>query len=471
MSFSLAIVGRPNVGKSTLFNRIAGKKMAIVNDQPGITRDWREAEGYLMGDALRIIDTAGLEESFDDSIQGRMRRQTEAALNEADVILFLIDGRAGLTPLDEHFASWLRKQGKPVILGVNKCENEKASQAALAEAYGLGFGDPVPLSAEHGDGMDLLHEVLKPHMSEPVTEETEETEQSAESDDIDAIEGDENYDFASDGDAGSDTSLKIAIVGRPNVGKSTLLNAIVGSERVMTGPEAGITRDAIAVQWEFEGRSFRLVDTAGLRKKAKVVDDVERMAGGDTLRAIRLAHVVILVIDSTVMLEKQDLSIAQHVVEEGRALVIAANKWDLIDNAEEALEQLNDRLTSSLAQVKNVPVITLSAQTRKNVDKVLDTVLRTHEVWNCRVPTGKLNRWVAGMESRNPAPLVEGRPNRLKYIAQIKTRPPTFALWVSQAGNLPDIYSRYIVNGLRKDFDIPGVPIRLLVRSSKNPYK
>lgn len=468
--FTLAIVGRPNVGKSTLFNRLAGKKLAIVNDQPGITRDWREAEGSLMGHPMRILDTAGLEEAFDNTIPGRMRRQTEAALKHADVVLFLIDGRAGLMPMDEHFANWLRKQGKPVILGVNKCESEKATQAAMGEAHRLGFGDPVPLSAEHGEGLNLLYDVLKPYMGE--AEDTDEKEDSRNETgiDFDAIEGREDYDFTEDEQEELEKSLKIAIVGRPNVGKSTLLNSIIGSERVMTGPEAGITRDAIAVQWEYQGRPFRLVDTAGLRKKAKVVDEVERMATEDTMRAVRLAHVVLLVIDSTVMMEKQDLTIAQHVIEEGRALVIVANKWDQVDDGRKALQQLRDRLAMSLAQVKNVPVITVSALTRKNVDKVLDMVLRTYDVWNMRVPTGKLNRWLAAMESRNPAPLVEGRANRLKYITQIKARPPTFVLWVSQSGDMPDIYTRYIVNGLRYDFNMPGVPIRLLVRSSKNPY-
>lgn len=479
--FTLAIVGRPNVGKSTLYNRLAGKKLAIVNDQPGITRDWREAEAQLGGDAFRIIDTAGLEESFDDSLQGRMRKQTESALKQADAVLFLIDGRAGLTPLDEHFAGWLRKQRKPVILGVNKCENEKASQAAMAEAYKLGFGDPVPLSAEHGEGLELLHDVLKPHFppSQPSPHGEGEDDYGRRDDHsennsftLDSLEGREDYDFAAEDDGVKDIekSLKIAITGRPNVGKSTLLNSIIGSERVMTGPEAGTTRDAIAVQWDYQGRPFRLVDTAGLRKKAKVVDDVERMAAEDTIRAIRLAHVVLLVIDATAPLEKQDLTIAQHVIEEGRALVIVANKWDKIDDGRKALQELRDRLSMSLAQVKDVPVITVSALTGKNVDKVLDMVLRTYDVWNMRVPTGKLNRWLAAMESRNPAPLVEGRANRLKYITQIKTRPPTFVLWVSQSGEMPDMYTRYIVNGLRYDFNIPGVPIRLIVRSSKNPY-
>lgn len=469
--FTLAIIGRPNVGKSTLFNRLAGKKLAIVNDTPGITRDWREAEGSLFGNQLRIIDTAGLEESFDDSIEGRMRRQTEAAMAEADAALFLIDGRAGIMPLDEHFARWLRKQKIPVVLGINKCENEKAAQAAIGESYALGLGEPVILSAEHGIGMDLLHDALKDLFPDKRKQGGEEEGVEDILPDLDAIEGDENYDFAADApEEPEENPIKIAIAGRPNVGKSTLLNALLGSERVMTGPEAGITRDAIAVRWEYKGRPFRLADTAGLRKKAKVVDEIERMSTEDTLRAIRLAQVVILVVDAAVMLEKQDLTIAQHVMEEGRALVIAVNKWDMVEDAKEALQKLRDRLDMSLAQARGVPVVTLSALTGKNVTKIMDAALRAYETWNKRVPTGKMNRWLGMMESRNPAPMVNGRPNRLKYITQVKSRPPTFALWVSQAGDMDDSYKRYLINGLRDDFDLPGVPVRLLVRASRNPY-
>ncbi len=468
--FTLALVGRPNVGKSTLFNRLAGKKLAIVNDLPGLTRDWREAEGSLYGQTFRILDTAGLEESFDDSIQGRMRRQTESALKEADAVLFLIDGRAGLTPLDRHFANWLRKQGKPIIVGINKCENEKAAAVAIAESHALGFGDPVILSAEHGIGMDDLHSALEPHLpEEPDAEDDEDGESGAFADaNIDALEGDENHALADTLD--EEKPIKLAIVGRPNSGKSTLLNALVGSERVMTGPEAGTTRDAIAVKWEHKGRKFRLVDTAGLRRKAKIVDPIERMATEDSLRAIRLAQVVVLVIDATLGIEKQDLSIARHVVEEGRALIIAINKWDAVENKKEALEELRYKLEWSLAQAPDAPMITLSALHGKNTGQIMDEALRLFTTWNARVATGKMNRWLAMMESRNPAPMVNGRANRLKYITQVNTRPPTFGLWVSQAGDLPDAYKRYIINGLREDFDIAGVPIRLMVRASKNPY-
>lgn len=468
--FTLAILGRPNVGKSTLFNRLAGKKLAIVDDRPGVTRDWRETEGHLFDQSFRIIDTAGLEETFDDSIQGRMRKQTEAALKQADVVLFVVDGRSGLTPMDAHFAGWLRRQKMPVILAVNKSENEKAVQSAVAEAYSLGLGEPILISSAHGTGLEELYHALMPFF--PPEEEAPEEDDSKDhlsDDELDAIEGLEDFEFAQE-EEDPETSLKIAIVGRPNVGKSTLLNTIVEDERVMTGPEAGLTRDAIAVDWSYKDRAFRLVDTAGLRKKAKVVDVIEKMAVEDSMRAIRLAQVVILVLDAANPIESQDLQIAQHVAEEGRALVIALNKWDSVSDKSELLDETKYRLGKGLAQLKDVSFVPISAMNGKNIGKLLDTVLDTYAIWNTRVTTGGLNRWLSAMESQNPPPLVQGRPNRLKYITQIKTRPPTFALWVSRAGDFPDSYKRYIVNGLRRDFDIPGVPIRLLVRASKNPF-
>lgn len=466
---TLAIVGRPNVGKSTLFNRIAGKQLAITDDTPGVTRDWREADGHLFDQSLRIIDTAGLEERFDESIQGRMRQQTEAALERADAILFVIDGREGVTPIDEHFADFLRKQKKPVILGVNKCENERATQSGVAESYGLGFGDPVSLSAAHGDGMEDLYHALSPFFPDDEDETEEETQEENEFKNLDDIEGDESFEFQQEEDD-PEKPLKIAIVGRPNVGKSTLLNAIVEDQRVMTGPEAGITRDAIAVDWTFQDRMFKLVDTAGIRRKAKVQNAIEKMSVEDSMRAIRLAQIVILVLDGNAIFEKQDLQIAEHVIDEGRALVVAVNKWDSVKDKDKAIETLEDKLEYSLAQIKDVPFVHLSALHGKNVDKVLKAALKTYEMWNKRIKTGGLNRWLAAMESKNPAPLVQGRQNRVKYITQIKTRPPTFALWVSRPKELPQSYRRYITNGLRRDFDIPGVPIRLLVRASKNPY-
>ncbi|MFP4313033.1 MAG: ribosome biogenesis GTPase Der [Alphaproteobacteria bacterium] len=465
----IAIVGRPNVGKSTLFNRLAGKHLAIVDDTPGVTRDWRDSDGHLFDQSFRIIDTAGLEESFDDSIFGRMRKQTESGLKQADVVLFMVDGRSGITPLDEHFADWLRKQKQPVILVVNKAENDKAVMNAMAEAYSLGLGEPVSISSAHGTGMEDLYHALIPYFDE--SEEDKETEdfERVDLEALDELEGMEEFQFQQEEDD-PEKPIKIAIVGRPNVGKSTLLNAIVQDERVMTGPEAGITRDAVAVDWEYEGRPFRLVDTAGMRRKSKVVDNIEKLSVEDAMRAVRLAQVAVLVIDANTPFDRQDLHIAGHILDEGRALVIAVNKWDTIKEKTELLDELKYKLETSLAQAKDIRFTTISALNGRNINRLLNNVLDTYKFWNARTPTGKLNRWLAGMESQNPAPLVGGRQNRLKYITQIKTRPPTFALWVSQPKELPQSYRRFLINGLRRDFDIQSVPIRLLVRTSKNPY-
>lgn len=467
----LAIIGRPNVGKSTLFNKLAGKHLAIVDDTPGVTRDWRESGATLFGHNFIVIDTAGLEESFDDSIQGRMRKQTEAALAEATALLFVIDGRTGVTPPDEHFAAFLRKQKKPVILVVNKCENPKSTQAAIGEAYALGFGEPIALSAAHSVGFDDLFESLRPWLEDDEEEESAENNDSFDFDgDLDDLEGRDDFEFEQE-DLDPEKPIKIAIVGRPNVGKSTLLNAIVKQERVMTGPEAGITRDAIAVDWTYDDRPFRLVDTAGMRRKSKVQNTIERLSVEDTLRAIRLAQIVILVLDANAALEKQDLQIADHILSEGRAMIVAVNKWDAVENKAEMQQEIIYKLETSLAQTRELPFVTLSAIRGKNIERLLDTALTTYETWNKRIKTSGLNRWIARMESHSPPPLVGGRPNRLKYITQIKTRPPTFALWVSKPQDLPETYKRYIINGLRKDYDIPGVPIRLLLRASKNPFK
>lgn len=461
---TVAIIGRPNVGKSTLFNRLVGKRLAIVDDTPGVTRDWRAADARLAGIELTVVDTAGLEEAFDQSLEARMRRQTEMAIERADVALFLIDARAGVTPLDRHFAQWLRKQKTPVILLANKCEG-KASQPGLIEAFELGMGEPVPLSAEHGEGLADLVDALGPHI--PADEAVEADDEAGEAEPAAAMPSGED----AAAEEAPPKTLQLAIVGRPNVGKSTLLNSLVGEERVLTGPEAGMTRDAIAVEWTWKDQPMRLVDTAGLRRRARVESKLEKLAVADTLRVIRLAHVVVLVLDIDGILDKQDLTIARMVVEEGRALVIAINKWDAVENKAEALQQLRDRLETSLPQVRGVPTVTISALRRQKLDALLDAVMETYRIWNRRVPTSQLNRWLRGMMETHPPPLVEGRRVKVRYMTQVKGRPPTFALFSNNPGELPEHYTRYLVNGLREAFDLPGVPIRFLLRkASRNPY-
>ncbi|HYD18765.1 MAG TPA: ribosome biogenesis GTPase Der [Patescibacteria group bacterium] len=473
MTFTVAIIGRPNVGKSTLFNRLVGKRLALVHDTPGLTRDWRMADAELMGLKFKAIDTAGLEESFDDSIQGRMRQQTERALEKADFALLVVDARTGLTPMDKHFATWLRRQKIKSALVVNKCESSKAIEG-MYEAYELGFGDPIPISAEHGQGMEDLYQLLRPLVEANMPPEPETTEEE----DIEKYfqkyqEGSEiGFGDEEAQEEDPEIPIKVAIVGRPNVGKSTFMNAILGEERSMTGPEAGITRDAVHVDWHFRGRKMRLVDTAGMRKKARVQNIIEHMSVQDTLRQIRLAHVVIFMIEANTEFEKQDLTIANHVIEEGRALVVVANKWDAVENKNEKLEELEHQLDKQMAQVRDVPLVTISALNGgKRIEGVLQTVLDTYALWNKRLPTNKLNRWLRGMESQNPAPLIQGRQNRLRYMTQIKARPPTFALWMSNPEGYPEAHERFIVNGLRRDFDLPSVPVRIVLKQSKNPYK
>ncbi|HZQ01055.1 MAG TPA: ribosome biogenesis GTPase Der [Reyranella sp.] len=451
----VAIVGRPNVGKSTLFNRLVGRRRAIVDDTPGVTRDVREAPAQLGDLAFTLLDTAGWETAGGEALEARMRRFTERAIDTADVVLFLIDARAGILPLDEAFAGWLRKRSAKVIVVANKCEG-RAGQTGLGEAHALGLGEPIPVSAEHGEGLSDLHSALARHI-EPIEEEEEEDE----------VEGEE-------ADVVPDRPLLLAIVGRPNVGKSTLLNRLVGEERVLTGPEAGITRDAIRVEWEWKGRKIRLVDTAGMRRKSKIEARLEAASVADTLDAIRLADVAIVVLDATQMAEKQDLAVAGWVIEEGRALVIAVNKTDLLADdrsaASKAWRKLGDRLEASFAQVKDVPIVGLSALGGRGVDKLMPAVFKTYDVWNKRIKTPKLNRWLREMETLHPPPLAKGRRIRLRFITQIKIRPPTFVMSVSQPEELGDDYLRFLVNRLRDDFAMPGVPIRFTLRKPKNPF-
>jgi GTP-binding protein len=443
MSFTVAIVGRPNVGKSTLFNRLVGQRIALVDDTPGVTRDRREGEGRLADLRFKTIDTAGLEDERGPGLAARMRRQTEQALVEADVALFLIDARAGVTPLDAHFAQWLRRGATPVLLVANKSEG-KAGDAGAIEAFALGFGAPIALSAEHGEGLGELYEALRPY-----------AEKAAEA----------------PAAAAAEKPLQLAIVGRPNVGKSTLANRLLGAERLLTGPEAGITRDAIAVDWAWEGRRVRLVDTAGLRRKAHVEEKLEKLSTADTLRAIRFAEVVVLVLDAAQGLEKQDLAIARMVEDEGRALVLAASKWDAVEDKPAALKRIGDRIDASLAQLQGVTLVPVSGLTGQGLGKLMEAVFRVHALWNKRLPTPRLNDWLAAVQERHPPPLVAGRRLKLRYMTQANIRPPTFALFTSKPSELPDSYRRYLVNLLRQDFDLPGVPIRMMLRKTgKNPY-
>ncbi len=462
MSFTVAIVGRPNVGKSTLFNRLVGRRAALVDDRPGVTRDRKVGRAQLGGLVFDVIDTAGLEEAFDDSLEARMRRQTERALEEADLVLMMIDARAGVTPIDEHFADWLRRRGRPVILLANKAEG-RASQAALGEAWSLGLGEPIAVSAAHGEGMAELAAALAPHAARAA-----EMEVTPEPDD--EMPEEEGEGDTVDPEIDPKRPIQLAIIGRPNVGKSTLMNALLGEERVLTGPEAGITRDAIAVTWRYGDQAYRLVDTAGLRRRSRIEDRVETMAAGDTLETVRLAQVCVLVLDAEAILEKQDLTIARHVTEEGRALVLAVNKWDLVERHGDALGRLRDRIETSLPQVRGVATVTLSALKGRGLDRLMQAVEESYRVWNRRVRTGPLNRWLRGMVEAHPPPLVRGRRIKIRYMTQVKARPPTFTLFVNLAEEFPDAYQRYLVNGLRETFGLKGTPIRLLLRQPDNPF-
>ncbi len=463
MSLKIAIIGRPNVGKSTLFNRLVGRKVAIVHDKPGVTRDRREAPAKLRNMNLLIIDTAGYEYAKEDSIEKRMWEQTKKAINDADVCLFLYDARDGLQPYDEHFAQLLRQMHKPVILLANKCEG-KVFEDGLGEAYKLGFGQPIPFSAEHNLGMLDLYDALLPHY--------EKIKEKQASQDLSAPlnQNDDGMEEISE-EAWKKRTIQLAIVGRPNVGKSTLVNALLKDDRMLTGPEAGVTRDAISNAWEYQGRKINLVDTAGLRKQARIADSLEKMSAASTKRAAFLAQVVVLVLDADAVLDKQDLTIARQVLDEGRALVIAVNKWD-IANRKQALEQLNYKLKTSLAQAEGVPTVTVSALKSEGLDKLMRAVFKVYDRWNIRIPTAPLNKWFADVLDSNPPPL--GKNNRrikLRYITQAKTRPPAFFIFSSNPEGLPDAYLRYLINNLRETFDMGGIPIRITVRKGNNPYQ
>ncbi|CAM3259843.1 GTP-binding protein [Paracoccus aminovorans] len=467
MSFTLAIVGRPNVGKSTLFNRLVGKRLALVDDQPGVTRDLREGQGRLGDLRFIVVDSAGLEMAEDDSLQGRMRRLTERAVDEADVCLFVIDARAGVTAADEYFADILRKRAKHVILAANKAEG-RAGESGAIEAYALGLGEPLRLSAEHGEGMDDLYRALLP-LAEAF--EAANVQQAPETD----------IDLPEDGDEKDDESwrpsaakpLQIAVIGRPNAGKSTLINKILGEDRLLTGPEAGITRDSISVGADFMGTPVRIFDTAGMRKKARVTDKVEKLSVADGLRAVRFAEVVVVLLDVGIPFEQQDLRIADFAETEGRAVVIAANKWDLEEDKPQKLNELREAFERLLPQLKGAPLVTVSARTGKGLDRLHNAILKAHEVWNRRIPTARLNQWLGAMTEAHPPPAPGGRRIRLRYMTQVKTRPPAFVVMATHTDKLPDSYQRYLINGLRADFDMPGTPIRLTFRDqgTKNPYR
>jgi len=472
MGLTIAIIGRPNVGKSTLFNRLVGQKLALVDDTPGVTRDRRQHPASLQDLQFSVIDTAGLEEADSASLAGRMRAQTEQAIHQADLVLFVIDARAGLLPSDREFAHFLRKLGKKVVLIANKAEG-KAAQAGLDEAWELGFGMPCAFSAEHGLGLSDLRDAIIAAVGEKQAF-SHMQEEEVEFELIEASIGDdlEDEDEDDEEEAPYDVSkpLKIAIVGRPNVGKSTLINKMIGEERLLTGPEAGITRDSIALDWRWGEREIALHDTAGLRRKARVQEKLEKLSVGETLRAIRFAEVVVIVFDALQPFERQDLQIADLVIREGRAPIIAFNKWDLVEDRQETLERLHEACTRLLPQVRGLRAVPVSAATGQGIERLMENIELVHRIWNRRVPTARLNRWLAEVVAQHPPPSVSGRRLKLKYMTQIKTRPPGFVLACSRPEALPQSYLRYLINGLRTYFDMPSVPVRLSLRSSDNPF-
>jgi GTP-binding protein len=468
MPFTLAIVGRPNVGKSTLFNRLVGRRLALVDDQPGVTRDLREGDARLMDLRFTVIDTAGLEDVTDDSLQGRMRRLTERAVGMADISLFVIDGRAGVTATDRTFAEILRKKGGRVILAVNKAEGSAGDAGAL-DAWSLGLGEPVRISAEHGEGMEDLYHLLRPLAAEFAPRAAEE----APAVDVDVPEDSEDEGDAATWAPTAKKPLQIAVIGRPNAGKSTLINAIIGEDRMLTGPEAGITRDAISVRADWMGTPIRIFDTAGMRKRARVTEKLEKLSVADGLRAVRFAEVVVVLLDAQIPFEVQDLRIADFAETEGRAVVVAVNKWDLEDDKQKKLAELKEMFDRLLPQLRGAPLVTVSAKTGRGLDRLHDAIRSAHDVWNARVPTARLNSWLGAMTEAHPPPAPGGHRIKLRYMTQVKTRPPGFVVMCSHPDLMPDSYRRYLVNGLRDHFAMPGTPIRLTMRGQgdRNPFK
>ncbi|QBX33718.1 ribosome biogenesis GTPase Der [Paracoccus liaowanqingii] len=470
MTFTLAIVGRPNVGKSTLFNRLVGKKLALVDDQPGVTRDLREGAGRLGDLRFIVIDSAGLEMAEDDSLQGRMRRLTERAVDEADICLFVVDARLGITAADEYFAEILRRRAKHVIVAANKSEG-RAGEAGAMEAYALGLGEPLRISAEHGEGMDDLYRVLMPLADQIEADRPAPIEAVT---DLDISEAEaESGEGAEDWRPTEARPLQLAVIGRPNAGKSTLINKILGQDRLLTGPEAGITRDSISVTTEFMGTHMRIFDTAGMRKRARVTEKLEKLSVADGLRAVRFAEVVVVLLDVEIPFETQDLRIADFAETEGRAVVIAVNKWDTEDDKSHKLNEMRASFEKLLPQLRGAPLVTVSAKTGKGLDRLHNAVIKAHEVWNRRVPTARLNQWLGAMTESHPPPAPGGRRIRLRYMTQVKTRPPAFIVKSTHTDQIPTSYQRYLINGLRADFDMPGTPIRLFFRDQggENPFK